>query len=65
MEILITHSKTKRKINGPLNICGSKTDLKSLANQILSQVSENFSHGWVTIHEEQESVVDTPSVNWD
>lgn len=50
MKIVISHLRTKREIVGAFNICGSKGDLKSLAEQILGQVhDENWSYGWVAI----------------
>lgn len=65
MKIIIEHSKTKRELNGSFNICGSGTDLKKLANQILSEVNEKFIYGWVRICEEQESIANTPPEEWD
>ena len=47
-EILIGFSKTKRRIDGPFEICGSRAVLVSLAQQILHLCDKaRFSYGWI------------------
>ena len=50
MSIIISHSKTKRRIEGSFSICGNRHDLEAIANQILSECKEYcWSYGWVDI----------------
>lgn len=57
MKIIICHSKTKREINGPFNICGSRADLLQLAEAIQeacgSDEEPRMVYGWVNIQVEQ------------
>ena len=63
MKIVIEHGRTKRQIEGAFNICGSKEDLISIAQQILGAVHEDnsFAYGWVNIR----TVRQEPPKGWE
>lgn len=66
MKIVIEHSKTKREIIGPFNICGTRADLERLARLILNEVDSNcFCFGWIKICDQQESIVNDKPIHWD
>ena len=76
MKIVIDHSATKREIHGAFNLCGSSTDLESIAAQILGALEASkrslgrdhpFAYGWVAIlpNEPQPSKANTPPRGWD
>lgn len=70
MRVVITHSTTKRQIDGAFELCGSRADLESIARQILGHLaaSENFSYGWISIlptGDRQASFANTPPKGWD
>jgi hypothetical protein len=66
MKITIEHSSTKRAIDGQFNICGSRADLKSIADQILVQIDRgHFAFGWVEILDRQASIANTTPKAWD
>jgi hypothetical protein len=63
MRIIISHSRTKRRIEGPFNICGSKQDLLRIADLLIKACHDHpgahgegvirnaagMSYGWVNI----------------
>lgn len=67
MKLIIEHSQTKREINGPFNVCGSRADLLWLADQIRASVEEErFVYGWISITEtRQPRCVNVAPVPWD
>jgi hypothetical protein len=67
MKIIIKHSKTKRQINGAFEVCGSRADLVSLAEQILAEANGgNFTYGWITVHSDRTPALpNTPPKEWD
>lgn len=72
MEIIIEHSKTKRKIQGPFNICGDYQDLRLIARKILEHLERAeaagrpLGFGWVKIvTEEQPHITNTEPASWD
>ena len=68
MNIWIEHSKTRRRIKGAFNICGSRDDLKSIATQILGhlEADETMSSGIIEIRAfHQTSHASSPTKNWD
>ena len=68
MFIWIEHSKTRRRIKGAFNICGSRDDLKSIATQILGhlEADETMSHGIIEIRAyHQKNDCDLPIREWD
>lgn len=74
MKIIIEHGHTKRKIEGPFNLCASHHDLTHLAtilNRVLAEQNEEeqpaFYYGWVQItpSDVQESIANTKPRNWD
>ena len=66
MKFIIEHSKTKRTLSTPFNICGKREDLLKLASQIIEGCGSDFFYGWIKIKEtEQVSIVNTPPIEWD
>lgn len=70
MKITIEHSRTKRQIVGAFNICGSREDLVSLAEQILDEArgERAWTYGWINIlpsKKRQPSICDTAPTGWD
>jgi hypothetical protein len=67
MKIVIEHGKTKRRIDGPWNICGSREDLESLVSQLQRRLSgDPFHYGWVRIEDKPYyGLAETPPVPWD
>ena len=67
MKLIISHSRTKRQIDGPFEICGTREDIESLATQIVSHLSDtHWSYGWIRIYERGiEPLSTTPPVPWD
>ena len=69
MKIIIGHGETKRKIDGTFQICGSKEDLLSIAQQI-SAIADgdesSFSYGWISVHSDCPKILanQTP-IGWD
>lgn len=65
MKLTISHNGIKRSIDGVFNICGSKQELLSLAEQIIEQAKrENFEYSWVKIVDESPAVLDTKPIGW-
>jgi len=65
-EIVISHSKTKRKIDGAFEMCGDRETLLFIGRQILRQVErETFAYGWVEIVYRTPSLTNTKPVGWD
>lgn len=52
MNIVIEHNGKKRRIKGPLNICGSRKDLLKIKEAL--SVDEDFTYGWMMISEDNE-----------
>lgn len=66
MKLIIAHSKTKRVIKGDFKICATKGDLIYLAEVILRNINrQDFSYGWIDIHEPIPSIVNSPPEAWD
>ena len=65
MEIIIEHSKTKREINGPFNLCGGANDLRAIADAILSGVKKDDFYGWIKVTAAQEPFVSRQPESWD
>jgi len=67
MEIVIQHLATKRRINGPLSICGSRKDLSSFARQITEHLNSNPSvaHGWISIVDQPETLAGVSPKGWE
>lgn len=66
MKIIIAYSNTKRQIDGPFNICGSRDDLKLLADRIYAEI-DDLGYGWIQIPSEpyQESIANTEPIDWE
>lgn len=68
MEIIIEHGRTKRKLTGALNICGSPQDLRHLAESILRELNrEGRGYGWISIPSEplQFPIANTVPLSWE
>lgn len=65
MQIIISHSKTKRKINGAFALCGSADDLRRIVDCIQSAIGDGAYYGWVDICEKTEPLANTPPEIWD
>lgn len=65
MKVIIEHNKTKRKIEGPFNICGSRQDLERIANTINEVFKDGTVYGWVKIHDEYDSIPNTEPIGWE
>lgn len=67
MKLIISHSHTKRQIDGPFSICGSREDIELLATQLLRHVEQSeWTYGWTTIYDKIPTpLVNTPPVAWD
>lgn len=72
MKLVISASNTSRVIKGPLQICGSERDLRSLVEQILGVLSARevdggkFCYGWIHIREsEAPTLANNPPLPWD
>lgn len=69
MKIVISHGKTKRKIEGSFELCLSKADLEDLSLQIRQEVArrerDQTSYGWFTIRDEPKTLINTPPKDWD
>ena len=67
MEIIISHSQTKRRIKGAFDVCGSKQNLVDFAEQILEKASrDDFNYGWVrVVSERQPALANTEPIGWD
>jgi hypothetical protein len=77
VKLTIDHSRTKRAIDGPFSLCGSRKDLESLARQILGtfavdDIQHQDGHGrasylWVNIlaRVEADPITNTRPLTWD
>lgn len=81
MNIIISHSDTKRRISGPFNICGSKQDLLRIADLLIKACHShaemddegvvrdaNMEYGWVNITDppaEQDILMNQGPIRWD
>lgn len=67
VKIIIEHGNTKREINGPFNICGSKQDLNDLKEQLERALQDDFNYGWVEIVEyiKCDTIANTPPQKWE
>lgn len=65
MKIVIEHKTTKRIIDGPFNICGSRSDLEHIINKLEKAVDSDFCYGWVKINFDQESIANTAPIPWE
>ena len=66
MNIVISHLKTKRRIDGPFQICGTRKDLREIAETILKKTEvSDWLYGWIDIPLKAESLADTPVSQWE
>lgn len=66
MKIILSHSVTKRTINGTFQICGSRKDLELIAQQIEAQLTDGFNYGWITIYSDLARILPNESpIQWD
>jgi hypothetical protein len=77
VKLTIEHSRTKRNIEGPFSLCGSRDDLESLARQILGTFAVDdamhpngegrASYLWLPIHDNVEAPrqPNTKPLPWD
>ena len=67
MKIVIEHGKTKRMIDGPFNICGSREDLMQIVDEIVQKVTDSgMTYGWVAIRGPAQRVfTNTVPDKWD
>lgn len=66
MTIVIEAGESKRQIEGPFNICGSREDLLEIADRILKEADkDDFYYGWVSVSLRAKSIVNTPPKKWD
>lgn len=66
MQFIIGHSETKRKIEGPFEICASRGDLEYLIKVLQRYLDTGHNYGWIEIHEPMEPIgVNSSPVGWD
>ena len=66
MKIVISYKQIPREINSDFSICGSKADLKNIAETILREIESDFSYGWVIIKDNPfKPAANTPPKDWD
>jgi len=68
MNLLIEHGNTKRRIEGPFNICGTGEDLQWIAECIQKRLAKSHGYGWVSIPlrlGEQCHIANTEPSPWD
>lgn len=65
MEVVISHNRTKRAINGSFNICLSKEDAETIVKILNEKLSTEFYYGWIKIEDHQPELTNTPPVEWD
>jgi hypothetical protein len=65
--IIISHSKTKRRIDGPFEICGNEHALRNLCSCILRRLDNGdpFYDGWIEIVERPPVLTNMPPIGWD
>ena len=65
MKLIVAHSRTKRLIEGPFELCGSEADFEWLVHCIRQQI-HGLGYGWITIHEPPSPLLpNTEPVGWD
>lgn len=65
MKFIISHSNTKREIDGTFSICASRDDIMKLVEQLRSHLLDSsWSYGWHTIHDEHVGIAG-PAKGWD
>jgi len=69
MNLLIEHGNTKRRIEGPFNICGTGEDLQWIVDCLQERLALGVGYGWVTIPERapvaQPHIANTKPSPWD
>jgi len=68
MRLIIEHGNTKRRIEGPFNICGSGRDLEWIAECIQKRLTQSRGYGWVSIPLRpgaQVPIANTAPIPWD
>jgi hypothetical protein len=65
MKIIISHSTTKRMIEGPFAICGSRKDLETIIARLQDALAQEFVYGWVDIYETSTKQPNTAPEPWD
>ena len=68
MNLIIEHGNTKRRIEGPFNICGTGEDLQWIAECIQKRLAKSHGYGWVSIPlrlGEQCHIANTEPSPWD
>jgi hypothetical protein len=67
MKIIIEHGETKRQINGPFNICGSRDDIYHIVAELSRHLNDStWSYGWTYIVDRrQPSIANTPPIGWE
>jgi len=69
MNLIIEHGNTKRRIEGPFNICGTPEDLERIVECIQGYLTERpLCYGWIKITQpaiEQSSIINTPPIPWE
>jgi hypothetical protein len=65
-EIIIEHSKTKRILRLPFNICGDKETLIAIRNALSEALDDDFVYGWIEVRrEEQKPIPNQEPIEWD
>jgi len=66
-EIIIGHGQTKRRIDGPFQICGDPEWLCEIAHQLLQQCGEGRGYGWrqIVIRMDDTPMTNNPPIGWD
>ena len=69
MRLIIEHGNTKRRIEGPFNICGTHKDLERIVECIQGYLTERpLCFGWIKITDpvqEQKSIINTSPIPWE
>jgi hypothetical protein len=53
MQLIITHKKTKRIIEGPFSMCCGRKQLEELKSIIDTTLEGDFHYGWINVDEDE------------
>jgi hypothetical protein len=66
MMVIIEQGRTKRRLRGAFNLCGSREDVQRLVDQLSAHLADpSWSYGWTRIMSAQPSITNTPPQEWE
>jgi sRNA-binding carbon storage regulator CsrA len=66
-KLIIEHQDIKREIEGPMQICISRKELKKLIKKLRKELKNDFCYGWIDLpnkNKKQDSIANQAPLKW-